>query len=65
MKNILPLGNPQITTFPSYAATLGVLSNYEETYAWIYSQYIKLCAVEITNAYKDEYSNTPYLPVFL
>jgi hypothetical protein len=64
MKKILPLKDPPITTFPSYAAALGILSNYEEAFDWVYSQYIQLCTVEMTNAYKDKYTNISYLPVF-
>jgi len=63
-KKILPLAEPPITTFPSYAATLGILSNYEETYDWFYSHYIQLCTVDIVNRYDGKGLQTPYMICF-
>lgn len=64
MKKILPLAKPPITTFPSYAAALGIMANYEESYDWFYSQYIQLCAIEITNAYEGNNTHSSYIPIF-
>ncbi len=64
MKKILPLAEPPITTFPSYAAALGIMANYKESYDWFYSQYIQLCAIEITNPYEKEHTHAPYVPIF-
>lgn len=63
-KKLLPLAKPPITTFPSYAAALGIMANYEESYDWFYSQYIQLCTIEITNPYENEETHAPYIPTF-
>lgn len=60
---VLPLGEPLITTFPSYAATLGILSKYPKAYDWIYSHYIQLCTIEIVKV-EDRPNAFGYIPIF-
>lgn len=42
VKRILPINNPLITTYTQHAHLLSILSNYENSYGWIYSNYIQL-----------------------
>ena len=64
-KKTLPLQYPPITTFPSYSATLGILSVHRESFDWIYSHYIQLCSIEITNASTAQFkSKYGYIPIF-
>ncbi len=41
MKKILPVKFPEITGYQGVASLMAVLSNYEKTYSWIYSNYIQ------------------------
>ena len=45
-KNILPITNPTITTFPGYANILAILENNPNTRSWVYSYYIQTCIIE-------------------
>lgn len=41
-KKVLPVNYPMITTYTQHAHLLSILSYYEYTYPWIYSNYIQL-----------------------
>ncbi len=41
-KKVLPVTYPMITTYTQHAHLLSILSNYECTYPWIFSNYIQL-----------------------
>ncbi|MGI6669149.1 MAG: hypothetical protein ACOX4M_07055 [Acetivibrionales bacterium] len=60
-RKILPAKYPMITTYTQHAHLLSILSNYENTYDWIYSNYIQLY---INRDYKhnwgDFYFPLPY-----
>lgn len=40
--NVLPVCNPMITTYTQHAHLLSILTNYEQTYQWIFGNYIQL-----------------------
>ncbi len=42
IKKVLPVNYPMITTYTQHAHLLSILSNYECTYPWIFSNYIQL-----------------------
>ncbi len=41
-KKVLPVTYPMITTYTHHAHLLSILSNYEDIYPWIFSNYIQL-----------------------
>lgn len=59
--NLLPVSDPMITTYTQHAHLLSILSNYEYTYPWIFTNYIQLY---INKDYKhnwgDFYFPSPY-----
>ena len=56
-KKVLQVKYPPITTFPGYANTLSILSNYEKTFDWIYSHYIQIFAIDLPNRSASDYSD--------
>ena len=42
IKKVLPVKYPMVTTYTQHAHLLSILSNYEYTYPWIFSNYIQL-----------------------
>jgi hypothetical protein len=51
---ILPVTYPPITTFHGYADVLAILCNYENTYDWVYTNYLQIYACESVNRGKDD-----------
>ena len=65
-KKTLPVTYPPLTTYPAFAATLSILSSYEEAFDWMYSHYIQIYAADKVNrgGYKVDSGNAPYKPLF-
>jgi hypothetical protein len=61
IKKVLPVNYPMITSYTQHAHLLSILSNYECTYPWIYSNYIQLYINEdYKNNWGDFYFPFPY-----
>lgn len=61
VKKVLPVNYPMITTYTQHAHLLSILSNYECTYPWIFSNYIQLYINEdYKHNWGDFYFPFPY-----
>lgn len=60
--NIMPIKYPIITTYTQHAHLIAILSAYEKTKGWIYSNYIQLYYNKdlIDNSWSDFYFPMPY-----
>jgi hypothetical protein len=54
IRKVLPLAESPLTTFQVYAAIPSILLNYEESYDWLFSQYIQIYAVDKKGRGADE-----------